>query len=170
MGLKTATPETDSERQQCLSGNLGWLLSQAHWALATEMGAALAPLGISGRAYHVLRAALSGEHTQTQLADMVGLDKTTMVVTIDDLERAGLAERRASEEDRRVRVIGVTSAGRRKLAEADAVKEKIQNDVLEALPARERQVLLDALAHLVSTRLSQSVECTPPLRRREPRV
>ena len=31
----------------------------------------------------MLSAAQSGEHTQKDLADLVGLDKTTMVVTVD---------------------------------------------------------------------------------------
>jgi DNA-binding MarR family transcriptional regulator len=162
-------PLTDAKQEQCFEGNLGWLLYRAHWALATEMTAALAPLGVSGRQYHVLRAALSGERTQKDLAEMVGLDKTTMVVTIDELERDGLAERRPSPEDRRARVIAVTKAGRRKVAEADAIKERVQADVLQALPARQRKALLDALAELVQGRLAEAADCHPPLRRREPR-
>ena len=87
-----------------------------------ELAAAFEPLGVSARGYHVLRAALEGEHTQTELADTVGLDKTTMVVVIDELERAGLAERRLAPHDRRARMIAVTAAGKRKVAEADKVK------------------------------------------------
>jgi hypothetical protein len=64
--------ESEGECPQCFTGDLGWLLYNANWALATAMTAALAPLGISGRAYHVLRAASSGEHTQKALAEMVG--------------------------------------------------------------------------------------------------
>src|SRR6059058_3209481 len=82
------------EATNCFTGNLAWLLYRAHWALAAELTAALAPLGVSAREYHVLKAALSGERTQTELAEMVGLDKTTMVVTVDQLERDGLAERK----------------------------------------------------------------------------
>src|SRR5215213_5944237 len=118
MAVETEERATDTDQRRCFEGNLGWLLYRAHWALASEMTAALAPLGLSGRAYHVLRAALSGERTQKELADMVGLDKTTMVVTIDELERDGLAQRRPSPSDRRARVIAVTKAGRRKVAEA----------------------------------------------------
>src|SRR5205814_5478254 len=88
------------ESTRCFTGNLAWLLYRAHWALASELTAALAPLGVSARGYHVLRAALSGDRTQTELAEMVGLDKTTMVVTVDELEKAGLAERRLSPDDR----------------------------------------------------------------------
>src|SRR5204862_2734062 len=100
MGVKEHAVVDAPEATKCFAGNLAWLLYRAHWALAAELTAALAPLGVSARGYHVLRAALSGERTQTELAEMVGLDKTTMVVTVDELERSGLAERHPAPEDR----------------------------------------------------------------------
>ena len=123
----------------CLSGNLGWLLSQAHYALASELVAAFEPLGVSSRGYKVLAAATDGERTQKELADLVGLDKTTMVVTVDELEAAGLAERRPSKTDRRARVITVTKAGERKVAEGRKVVDRVQADVLAALPGARAQ-------------------------------
>jgi MarR family transcriptional regulator for hemolysin len=172
MGTPTldSIPETaDTATCGCFSGNLAWLLYRAHWALAAEFSAALAPLGISARGYHVLRGALSGEHTQTELAEMVGLDKTTMVVAVDELERAGFAERKPSPGDRRARIIAVTPVGKKKVAAADKVLDRVQADVLGALPSDERDALLGGLGRLVQSRLSEPVECTPPLRRRAPR-
>lgn len=160
--------ETDDAR--CFAGNLAWLLYRAHWALASELAAALEPLGLSARGYHVLHAAASGEHSQTELAEIVGLDKTTMVVTIDELERLGLAERRLSPDDRRARIIAVTTAGERKMTEADEVKERVQAEVLAELTPREGTALLGALERLVEGRLSEQAECAPPLRRRAPRA
>lgn len=162
--------EQSAEEPQCFAGNLAWLLYRAHWSLATELTAALAPIGVSARGYHILRAALSGEHTQTELADMVGLDKTTMVVAVDELEKAGLAERHPSPKDRRARIITVTAAGKRKLAEADEVKERVQADVLGDLSTREGKALIDALGKLVEGRLAECPDCSPPLRRRAPRA
>ena len=169
MGLNAQEPIGETDDRRCFADNLGWLLYKAHWALATELTAALEPLGVSARAYHVLRAALGGEHTQTELAEMVGLDKTTMVATVDELERTGLAQRRPSPDDRRARIISVTAAGERKLAEADEVKERVQADVLGSLSAPEGAALMDALAKLVEGRLAERVECARPLRRRAPR-
>jgi MarR family transcriptional regulator for hemolysin len=161
--------EASAECPDCLSGNLGWLLSQASFVLATEFASALAPLGITPRGYCVLSAALPGDHTQTELAHLVGLDKTTMVVTIDELEEAGLAERRPSSTDRRVRVITVTDAGARKVAEAREVLDRVQADVLATLPKAERKGFLAALGQLVSDRLAEPSDCASPPRRREPR-
>ena len=170
MAVKSQMPVAESDEAGCFAGNLAWLLYRAHWALAAELAAALEPLGVSARGFHVLQAALSGEHTQTELAAMVGLDKTTMVGAVDELERAGLAERRLSPEDRRARMVDVTAAGRRKVAEAEKVKQRVQAEVLEELSAREGEALMDALSKLVEGRLAEQAECTPPLRRRTPRA
>ena len=90
--LELAPPPAPAEGEP-MPTDLCWLLSRASYVLTTELTAALQELGISPRAHCVMSAALSGEHTQTELARMVGLDKTTMVVTLDELESAGLAER-----------------------------------------------------------------------------
>jgi DNA-binding MarR family transcriptional regulator len=163
-------PETAAEAcPECLLGNLSWLLAQSHYALASELTAAFEPLRVSPRGHSVLSAALTGEHTQSELAEMVGLDKTTLVVTLDDLEEAGFAERRPSETDRRARVIAVTDAGKREVASGERIIAEIQADVLDALPEPDRTVFVEALSRLVSTRLTEPVACRPGVRRREPR-
>src|SRR6476661_3700026 len=104
-----------AEYPDCLAENLNWLLTQAHFNLGSEIAAAFEPLGVTTRGHQVLATALTGEYTQKELAERIGLDKTTMVVTIDELENAGFAERRPSTTDRRARVISVTKAGERKV-------------------------------------------------------
>jgi MarR family transcriptional regulator, transcriptional regulator for hemolysin len=158
-----------AEVSQPLCADLCWLLSRASYTLTTELTAAFEDLGLSPRANCVLSVAMTGAYTQTELARRVGLDKTTMVVTLDGLEAAGLAERRPSAQDRRVRVIAVTPAGERKVREAEEIAERIRADVLSVLPARDRKVFLDALTRLVTERLSEPVACSQPVRRRAPR-
>ena len=113
--------KSPSGRPEELTGNLGWLLAQASHALSTEMTAAFEAQGGTPRGHCVLATARTGEFTQKELADRVGLDKTTMVVTIDALEAAGLAERVPSPHDRRARVIRVTDAGEEAVAEGEKV-------------------------------------------------
>ena len=162
--LEAAAPDST---EAPLSGNLSWLLSQANHALSTEMTARLEAIGIYPRGYCVLKTALDQGLTQSEIASMVGLDKTTMVVTVDELERAGLAERRPSATDRRARVISVTAAGRRKLKQAGSVVAQIQDEVLATLPPGDRGVLLSALSTLVAERLSTPMECGRAPRRRD---
>jgi MarR family transcriptional regulator for hemolysin len=153
-----------------LTSDLCWLLSRASHGLMTEFTAALEDSGISPRGHSVLATAMTGEHTQSEIARLVGLDKTTMVVTVDELERKGLAERLPSPTDRRARVIKVTDAGRAKVAEGQEIVMRVQNDVLETLPLSERGAFVAALIKLVAGRLSSAPQCVPPLRRREQRA
>jgi DNA-binding MarR family transcriptional regulator len=148
-----------------LTNNLCWLLARASHTLLTEVHAALEGVGLSPRAHEVLLAALDGEHTQVELARIVGLDKTTMVNTIDALEAARLAKRKPSPGDRRVRIVAVTEAGRRKVEEANEVIGEVDESVLGALPARERQVFFKALKRLVAERLHEPVPTTTMVRR-----
>ena len=163
MATETAPPR--SEAPEALATDLCWLLARASHALGSELAAALEGIDLSPRGYHVLTAAMAGEHTQIELARMVGLDKTTMVVTVDELEAAGLAERRPSPADRRARVIAVTEAGERKVGEADEILAAVRTDVLSALPAGERKAFVGSLRNLVCDRLSEPVECAHPVRR-----
>lgn len=163
-----AAPEV--ECPQCFAGDLTWLLANANWALATAMTAALAPLDLTARSYHVLRAASNGEYTQKALAELVGIDKTTMVVTIDELEEDGLAERRPSPTDRRAHVIVVTKAGERRLAKAEVVQAQVQGEALNALPAAQRKVFVQGLASLLEGLMTDLPECSGAPRRREPRA
>jgi MarR family transcriptional regulator for hemolysin len=162
----TTRPSVDSVAPEPLASDLCWLLARASHALTTELTAALEESGISPRDHSVLATATTGAYTQTELARLVGLDKTTMVVTLDELEAAGLAERRPSKADRRARVIAVTKTGERKVREADRILDQVRDDVLDSLPGPERQVFLRALGRLACGRLSEPVPCAQTVRRR----
>jgi MarR family transcriptional regulator for hemolysin len=159
MATEIATPPAS------LASDLCWLLSRASHGLTTEFTAALEDLDISPRAHAVLITAMTGEHTQSEIARVVGLDKTTMVVTVDELEASGLAERRPSSADRRARVIAVTEAGRRKVKQADKVLDRVRHDVLSVLEPAEREVFLNALSRLACGRLAEPVACAHTVRR-----
>jgi DNA-binding MarR family transcriptional regulator len=153
VATKLRAPSQDSAAgvaTECLSNNLAWLLNRAESALAAEFALALEPLGLSSRRYCVLATALGQDRTQIELANLVGLDKTTMVATVDGLEEAGLAERRPSRLDRRARVIAVTKAGEEKVRQARKLIDQVQADVLARLPAREREALLSGLSRLIA--------------------
>jgi DNA-binding MarR family transcriptional regulator len=88
-----------------------------------------------------------------------------MVTTVDDLERAGLAERRPSATDRRARIIAVTPAGRKLVAKSAAIVHDTYEQVLSSLPAGQRQAFLDGLCQIVSGCLAQPAQCQKPPRR-----
>jgi DNA-binding MarR family transcriptional regulator len=114
----------------------------------------------------VLARAVSGGLTQIQLAEQCNLDKTTMVVTLDELERAGLAERHPSPTDRRARIVVVTEEGRAVLKRGVEVIDRIHGDVLGSLPVEQREAFVAALKSLTASRLSTPATCDRPVRRR----
>jgi MarR family transcriptional regulator for hemolysin len=155
-----------SPTETTLDSDLCVLLARASHSLLSELATAIEPLGLSPREHELMSAAMSGEHTQAELARLIDLDKTTMVNTLDQLEAAGFAERRPKPGDRRVRVIAVTAAGKRKVREADKVIHAVHEDVLATLPRRTRDGFTEGLRRLVDERLAEPGEGGGAARRR----
>ncbi|KUL24934.1 MarR family winged helix-turn-helix transcriptional regulator [Actinoplanes awajinensis] len=128
------------------------LLNEAGHALTNRLAAALAEVDLTPRTQCVLIHALEEDRTQIQLAALAGLDKTTMVGTVDELEKRGLAERRASATDRRARIIAVTEKGRLAAEEGQRIVDRVHGDALAAFPAESRAVFLDLLGALALSR------------------
>jgi MarR family transcriptional regulator, transcriptional regulator for hemolysin len=145
--------------------DLSFMLAHAAHVLATRMTAAFAEIGITPRDYCVLYHAASGELTQIELARVSDLDKTTMVVTLDELEEAGYAERRLSRADRRARVVVVTDEGKRLVAAGHEIADRVHAEVLAELPPASRGVFVDSLTQLVSGLLAEPVAGDRPVRR-----
>src|ERR1700728_4051371 len=112
--------------------DISFLLSHASHVLATRMNSAFAEIGITPREYCVLAHAMGGQYTQIELATIADLDKTTMLNSMDYLERAGYAERTPSPTDRRARIIAVTPAGAGIVAQAHPISHRGYRDVLDA--------------------------------------
>jgi DNA-binding MarR family transcriptional regulator len=145
--------------------DISFLLAHASHVLATRMTAALTEIGMTPRGVCVLVHALGAELTQIELARLTDLDKTTMVMTLDELEAAGYAQRRPAPSDRRARVIAVTPAGEQIAAAGMAIVDRVHQEVLQALPADEQASFLDALTRLVGGLLATPVESERPVRR-----
>lgn len=150
--------------------DLSYLLDHTGHVLRTRMTAALAEIGLTPRMHCVLVHALEEERTQIQLAEIGDMDKTTMVVTVDALEKAGLAERHPSSRDRRARIIAVTEEGARVAARSQEIVDGVHEAALASLPADEREVLVRALNTLVEGHLGTPVESPVPARRARQRT
>ena len=145
--------------------DLSFLLAHATHVLATRMTAAFAEIGMTPRGHCVLVHAMPGDLTQIELAKLTDLDKSTMVVTLDELEEAGYAERRPSPADRRARIVTGTAAGARIAAAGQEIADRVHREVLAALLPEERDVFTAALVRLVNGHLAVPVECERPVRR-----
>ncbi|MEU8890324.1 MarR family winged helix-turn-helix transcriptional regulator [Streptomyces sp. NPDC048442] len=145
--------------------DLSYLLDHTSHALRTRMSAQLGEIGLTPRMHCVLVHALEEERTQAQLAEIGDMDKTTMVVTVDALEKAGLAERKPSSTDRRARIIAVTTEGAKVAKQSQKIVDRVHESALDTLPDDEREVLLRALNRLVAGDLKVPEEGSRPVRR-----
>jgi DNA-binding MarR family transcriptional regulator len=139
----------DTRSDDEIRADLSYLFDKASQALAARMGAVLGEVDMSARDYCVLSKAGAGEFTQGEIAEQALLDKTTMVVALDHLEKAGLARRTPSPVDRRARIVRTTEAGDAAVAKARGVIDGLYGEVLGVLTDDQRDVLLDALVRLV---------------------
>jgi DNA-binding MarR family transcriptional regulator len=79
---------------------------------------------------------------QQQLSSDMGIDPSAMVKLIDELEGAGLAERRRRPNDRRAWEVVITAKGRRALERARRLVAQVEDEVLGGLSATDRRQLL----------------------------
>ena len=135
-----------------LAERLGPLLGRAHDAHRRLSLEALAPLGLGVKsvgALTVLQA--EGPLSQRRLAERQGIDRTTMVAVVDELERLGAVVRRKDPADRRANALHITSRGRRLLTRARTAVAGADEAFLAPLPPAEQQRLRAALRTLVES-------------------
>jgi DNA-binding MarR family transcriptional regulator len=135
---------------RALTEHLGPLLGRAHEAHRVLSVEALAPLGLSPKGFGALTVlAAEGPLPQGRLAQRQGIDRTTMVAVVDELERAGAVRRARDERDRRAYALEVTPQGRRLLERGRTAVLGAEERFLAPLPVAERRRLKDALRVLV---------------------
>jgi DNA-binding MarR family transcriptional regulator len=120
---------------------LGYLLKHANLAFAEHSASALASLQINGRELAVLTV-LSADQplAQHQAAGRLGVDRTTMVDLVDELERKALVSRGPDPSDRRRNLVHLTAKGRRVLTDGALAAEQAERQFLTALsPAEQDQ-------------------------------
>lgn len=105
--------------------------------------------GLTMWGYIVLQALSEGPtRSQIGLAEAIGADKTRIIGTLDALQERGLIDRWPDPEDRRIRQLAITTAGRRLCESAKAGIQRKEEMLLARLPAADRRGFLRALATL----------------------
>ncbi|WP_147943636.1 MarR family winged helix-turn-helix transcriptional regulator [Microbispora sp. CSR-4] len=128
---------------------LGMLLAEAHNRSRERINEALRPLGINVRGFTVLLALpMYGPVSQRDLIDHMGIDKSTMVRLIDELEDGGLVSRERAPQDRRAYSIVLTRRGEQTLAQARQITEQVGEHIFGWLAEPERGHLVDLLRGL----------------------
>ncbi len=83
---------------------------------------------------------------QQELVDALCMDAKNVVLLLNELEDRGDLVRRRDPEDRRRHRVHITEAGREALGRARDHMDAVENEVLQALDADERETLVKLLA------------------------
>jgi MarR family transcriptional regulator, lower aerobic nicotinate degradation pathway regulator len=139
----------------------GQLFFRLWRASHTRVAAALESLGLTPALFGLLNLLGARDGAiQQELGSAMGIDPSTMVALIDELERAGLARRRPHPTDRRARAVAITPKGRRVLARARGMATEVEDEVLHGLTAAERRELLTLLRRALDSAPSQPLWST----------
>jgi DNA-binding MarR family transcriptional regulator len=105
--------------------------------------------GLSMWAYVVLaNLGTAPVRSQAALAEAIGADKTRIIDVLDDLQERGLISRETDPADRRARLLGLTTKGRRLRDTAQRAIQRNEQRLLGLLPVPERDRFLRTLRRL----------------------
>ncbi|ADJ44659.1 MarR family transcriptional regulator [Amycolatopsis mediterranei S699] len=129
---------------------LGYLLKHAQLRLAELAEPLYAPLGVTGRQLALLMLFGDGPaRSQQDGAARLGVDRTTMVALVDELEAKGLVRREVAPGDRRKRLVLLTPEGERVREAGAEVTRQAEALLLEPLSADDAERLRAALHQVV---------------------
>lgn len=109
----------------------------------------LNPMGLSVQLCGVMNLLAEGPISQQALGEQLGIDRTTVVELIDELERQGVVERRRNPADRRSYALHLTVKGRTVQKRAAKAFDSAAEEFFGPLSAAERKGLADMLRRLI---------------------
>ncbi|MFJ6217092.1 MarR family winged helix-turn-helix transcriptional regulator [Streptomyces sp. NPDC092296] len=142
--------------------DLTWLLIRAAQHLRAELDSVARAHGLAGLRDWVVLAALDAHRgrTQLQLGGELGVDKTTLTLVLDRLERDGLAVRRNDPADRRARIPEITDDGRALQGRIALARDRAEAALLSCCTDQEQQQLRSLLTRLAGPTGAGGPVCT----------
>jgi len=145
-----------------LADRSGALLTIAARTGQELAGKRLAPMGLTVRLCGVLILLAKGPISQQELGEQLGIDRTTIVELIDELEHQGAVVRRRNAADRRSYALVLTPKGRAFQKRAAKAFEAAADEFFDALKPSERRLLSDMMRRLI-TAADEKLGRTPKL-------
>lgn len=149
---------TNSSIDTDLAEFAGQLFFRLWRASHTRIAEGLESIGLTPSLFGVLNFLGAREGAiQQEIGAAMGIDPSTMVSLIDELEREGLAKRRPAPRDRRAREVALTAKGRRLRERGRRMATQVDDEVLRGLTARERRELESLLRRALDSAPEQSL-------------
>lgn len=132
-----------------LDNVLGYVLRRAQVAVFNDFRRTFAGHDLRPTQYAVLSIlAENPGMRQGDVSAALGIKRTNFVAVLDELERRGLARRKAVAADRRSRALFLTSEGERLAAEVRKLQDEHEVRLAALLPEGERDRLIELLRQL----------------------
>ena len=132
-----------------LSGFVGYHLRVVQVAAFREFEGHLTAMGVAPRYLGLLMLIEANPGApQSRLAEVIHLDRSSLVPILDKLESEGLVERRAGGSDRRLKSVWLTRAGEKLLARLKPMATEHEARLVAGFTAREKKQLVDLLARV----------------------
>ncbi|MGZ4181078.1 MAG: MarR family winged helix-turn-helix transcriptional regulator [Solirubrobacteraceae bacterium] len=115
-----------------LDSDLAILVVGAARVVADRLGDAVARAGIDDMRApygYVIRALTDRDRTLTELAGLLGVSKQAAIKVVDEMEARGFLTRATSPDDRRVKLLHLTTKGRKVRRAALAASRKIEQEL-----------------------------------------
>jgi DNA-binding MarR family transcriptional regulator len=146
---KRSTSSTPPATLGLLPNLLGYHLRRAQQTVFQDFAASLDGAHVTPGQFGVLALidANSGL-SQTRLAQILGIDRSTLVGVIDKLERQGLVERAARPGDRRSHALKLSSVGETRFRALAQQVKRHETRMARQLSAAERKTLIDLLQRI----------------------
>ena len=155
MATKTAKPRAKPAESENWDGRLGFLMHDVSRLRRSVFDEFMKPMAMTRSQWWIL-AHLSRHDgmIQSDLANVLDIGKAALGGLIDRLEASKFIERRADDNDRRVKRIYLTSKGTQIIAEMRTRSHDMSERILEGLDTPSRHALVDMLTLVKKNLLS----------------
>jgi DNA-binding MarR family transcriptional regulator len=146
MSIQTRPAQAADVSVETLRGLTGYNIRRASGAVQADLARTLAPFSLRMITFSALVLVIDNPGMrQSQLADALAIERSNLVVVVDDLEGRGLVTRDPTPEDRRAYALRPTQAGRRLCEKALRAVEAHEARMLRHLTKAEILALVQAL-------------------------
>ena len=133
------------------------LLRRAWYGLNQSFRRRIAHIGVTPDQFTAMRTLLENAAvglTQSELTKQMASDPNTIASLVERMEKSGLLERHAHENDRRAYRLRLKAVGKKKYEEVREIAIALQTELLSTLAPEKREEFLEELAKVGDTCIS----------------
>ncbi|QPM91020.1 MarR family winged helix-turn-helix transcriptional regulator [Pseudooceanicola algae] len=156
VAMTSPEPVEGMAGDQRLRGLVGYSLKRAYYRFQSDAARVLEGFGLRISTYSALVVICDNtDLRQSQLAQILSVERSNTVVVVDALEQAGLIARHRVPKDRRSYALRPTRAGRQLCDRASAALDQHEDRILTDIDPAERAELLRLLQRMEAAAVSR---------------